>query len=100
MKPDTQGIWCKKTNKWYYLEVGIHKSTRSLERLKTILLSRGYAEYEIDGIKRGAEPMRVMTYRDAKEKNYEVEVLYLNNFVKSQVEASPKPESKSPWADD
>jgi hypothetical protein len=81
-----KGIWARSTNKFYQLETGNHTVGNPEERLKKILLQRrviimGPGQESIN-----TYPFKFMTAPEAKEKGYEFVTIYLNKFIKSQVE--------------
>jgi hypothetical protein len=93
----TQGLWCRKDNKFYYLEAGPHIQSTSLDRVKRALVKRGLIEYSVKGTQRNEEPYRVMLWRDAKTRGYEPEPIFLNKHVKGVAVESSKQEISSPW---
>lgn len=82
MKDTDVGIYCYKNNVMYFLSYGKNSSAPlSLNRLFAILTQRGLIEYGIANTLTESQ-YKTMSVREAKEKNIEVKIVYLNNHVK------------------
>lgn len=94
----TMGLWCRKDHTWYYLESGPHIQSNALTRVKKALLAKGLIEFDPTGVKRHQEPYITMSHREAKEKEYTVQPIFLNAHVKQVYEDSQKSkETINPW---
>lgn len=95
-KSNVYGVWCRKNKTFYYLETGSHYVMDPIQRIIRVLRTKELIDDDVVGPpkKQGEEDYILMTWADAEEKNYEVEVMYLNNNVKKAVlNSSDKPES-------
>ena len=99
-RSEVQGLWCRKNKKFYYLETGVHSIRNPLDRIKNSLVTRELLEWNISGTRRHEEPVIKMSWAEADERGYEVECIYLNPHVKTQVEAAKNKKStnaNNPW---
>jgi hypothetical protein len=76
-----QGIWCRKNKTFYYLETGGLSVTNEQDTLRRTLIARGLIKYDVRGSFEHEEPYLRMTLAEAKNKNYEIEIIYLNNHI-------------------
>jgi hypothetical protein len=98
LPPNKQGVWIRSENTFYYLETGPQKVLNEVDRLRSILLNRGFKLFNTtkDGASEPA-PYLILTAKEAKEKQYKESVIYLNDHVRSVVEAEQAKASKG-WA--
>ena len=84
------GIWCRKANNFYYLDTGIHSSNMSTQRVIRSLTQRGLIEFDPTGRTRfGAEPYKIMSLADAKEKGYETVRFSINQPTEKKDDSKP-----------
>jgi hypothetical protein len=92
---DVTGIWLRENKTFYYLETLIHSVRNPLDRIKGTLIAQGLLSLsERVGVVH-EEPFIKMTWAEAEEKGYKVEVIYLNDHVKKI--ATKESSTASPW---
>jgi len=97
---ETKGIYVKDRKKFFYLETGGKPCRSPLDKLRSVLMQRGVVEYDLQGERLSIhnEPYVIMTYLEASEKQYDMEVVYLNPHVKKLMTESKSSEVvRSPW---
>ena len=96
------GIWCRKNKTFYYLESGHIGINHPVDRVKKVLMRRGLLNMDLNDLSINKDPYKVMTWADAIELTYPVEVLYLNSHIRQVVtadnEATATGGSVNPWA--
>jgi hypothetical protein len=101
-RTEVQGLWCRANKTFYYLETGVHSVRNPLDRIKGVLMTKGLLEWSISGTKLNEEPIKKMSWADAEERGYAVQVLYLNAHVQKMVESGGDaniPAKANPWKD-
>ena len=98
-RSEVQGLWCRKDKIFYYYESGPHSIRNGLDRIKSVLISRGLLSWSVSGTRLHEEPVVKMSWAEAEERGYDVQPIYFNSHVKTMVEADMQPRgpSKSPW---
>lgn len=75
------GIFIKKNKKFYTLETGNVVVTTHVTRIKKILVQRNLITMT-DASYTDSDQYEVITIKEAREKEYEIEKLYLNSHIK------------------
>lgn len=93
------GIWCRSDRKFYYLESGAISVRNPVEKLRNMLIARGLIEFSTDTNWKNEEPYLLMNMQAAQDKNYDVQVVYINKHVKEmcETEQAPTPAKGNPW---
>ena len=101
MQPDddTQGVWLKETNTFYWLETGPIDVSSDIDRIRKTLTQRGYLLFNTSTNLRtyNAQPYKTMTALQAHKKQYKFERIFLNAHIKRTVLAQ---ESETASSDD
>lgn len=74
----TKGIWCKKDQKWYWLDSGEMPEMNSLDRLRRILMVR-----ELIDISNRDEQYKMMDLEQAKASGYEPVCIYASDHIRA-----------------
>ena len=75
------GIYVKKNKKFYILETGNVVVTTHVTRIKKILIQKNFITMT-DASYTDADQYEVLTLKEAREKEYQIERLYLNSHIK------------------
>lgn len=97
---ETWGLWVRENRTFYYLVTGPAQVTFNGDKIRSVLIRRNIIHYnQGHRLTRGTEPYLQMTLEDAIDKQYDIERIFLNNHVKTIVEAqeAAQEEVKSPW---
>ncbi len=95
-----KGIYVKDRKTFFYLETGGKPCRSPLDKLRSVLMQRGILEYDMQDERLTIynQPYNIISYADAEEKQYDVEVIYLNQHVKKLMTEQKVEESvQSPW---
>lgn len=94
---DKVGLWLREDNVFYYLETGRIMVGDEIERIRKTLLSRDKKVLQGDKDSAvGGTPTKKMYAAEAREKQYKMEPIYLNSFIRRQfVDDEPKANAKS-----
>jgi len=95
MNTKSEGIYCRSTNKFYYLETGRVRVVSAIDRLRSILVHRGHISFFKKDPTDKTVPYNVMTMDEAKRQNIEIEIIYLNKHIESSVKNEKKDENDS-----
>lgn len=81
-KLSDKGVFLEATKIFYYMETGPIKISNPVDRILGVLLSRSLLSY--NGTKEDitTEKYKILTLKDAREKGYKEEILFLNNHIK------------------
>lgn len=95
-----KGVYVKESKKFFYLETGGKPCRSPVDKLRSVLMQRGILEYDSQSERLTIynEPYSIITYAEAEEKKYEIEVVYLNAHVqKLMTQEKTQEPSRSPW---
>lgn len=96
MNKNASGVFCKKDKKFYYLESGDNHVTNTVPRITKTLYARGVIELSGDNPYTYSE-YEVMKIKDAEEKGFELNPIYINDHVRSTQETKKEVETSSKW---
>ena len=85
MDPKQLGIYLKKNKTFYILETGEIVINTHIERIKRILIQKNLIQ-STDESYTYANQFEVIKLQEANEKDYKVEILYLNNHIRKSYE--------------
>lgn len=85
MRDDSLGIYCLANKKFYYLETGKVYVANTIDRLKKTLVKRGLIEFS-DQSFINTEDYKVISCREAKLSDLEMNPIYISNHVKKTIE--------------
>jgi hypothetical protein len=88
----TQGIFDKKTKKWYYLNLGPNHISRDLTKLRNALNAREIGYSIVDG-RINYFDSEVITYALAKERDAEIIAIHANKHIEALAKAQAEEES-------
>lgn len=97
-KPPSEiwGVWIRANRTFYWLETGPTMLTYAGDKLRGALMSRGILKFNArTKTIKGQEPYLDMTLETAKEKEYAIERVFLNEHISKSILAD---EAKSPKA--
>lgn len=92
----TQGVWCEKDRRWYYLETNGHATTQPIEIIKRKLIVKDLIGQNINKTT-DFKDWKLMKYEEAREKGFEIVALYLNKHIKESM-VEQKEVNDDPWA--
>lgn len=90
------GIYTKKDKTFYYLETGNNHISNEIDRIKKTLLQRSLISVNFE-TGNTLDQYKILTLEQAKEEEYTLKPIFLNKFVKANLEAKPSEES-SKWS--
>ena len=100
MRDNDLGIYCQKEKKFYYLETGSVYVSNTIDRIKKTLITRGLIEFT-DNTFLDTERYNVMSCKDAKLKDYNMQAIYISKHVEQtlqeQEEQSTSKKKKTNW---
>lgn len=85
MDPKQLGIYVKKDKTFYILETGEIVISTHIERIKRILIQKNLIHMS-DESYTYADQYEISNVKEAKEKEYKIETLYLNNHIRKTYE--------------
>ena len=97
---ELKGIYVKDRKTFFYLETAGKPCRSPLDKLRSVLMQRGILEYDMQSERLTIynEPYSILTYANAEEKQYEIQVVYLNPHVEKLMTEQKVEESvRSPW---
>lgn len=92
-----EGILCRKDRKFYWLETGPAPRTNTIDRLRSVLLRRNLISYHRTDPNDRGPTYKIMTLEEAKEKNLDIVVIYLNKHVEATIKAQGTAKTTNPW---
>lgn len=97
MTKKKMGIFAKKDKTFYYLETGGNYVNDDITRIKRALLQRGliWIDPETNSDK---DQYTVLTFDEAKDKEYQMKPIFLNNFIKQNFLKEQESPAKSKWS--
>ena len=97
MTKKKMGIFAKKDKTFYYLETAGNYVNDDITRIKRALLQRGliWIDPETNSDK---DQYVVLSLDEAKDKEYEIKPIFLNNFVKHNYLKEQQTSPKSKWS--
>lgn len=96
MNKNALGVFCKKDKKFYYLESGDNHVTNTVPRITKTLYARGIIELSADNPYTYSE-YEIMKIKDAIEKGFELNPIYINDHVRDNLEKKQEVETSSKW---
>ena len=99
MATKIEGILCRQDRTFYYLETGNLTPRNNIDRLRSILMTRGLISYHRTDATDRTDPYRIMTLKEAEEKGVQTQVIYLNKHIEKVVKAQQqkKERNSNPW---
>ena len=90
------GVFCKKDKTFYYLESGEIHVVNTVPRITKTLFARGVIELDPDSPSTYSQ-YDVFTIKQAKEKEFKMVPIYINDHIRTTLTAKTETEQSSKW---